>query len=50
MKDILAKKDATSTAKLSALLKEYGVANANQIDTLELGQLLTLLSAVEKLI
>lgn len=49
VKEILMKKDATNTAKLSALFKEFGVASADGIDELELTQLITLLNAIEKL-
>lgn len=49
MKNIILSKDPTNTAKLQALLKEYKVAKADNVDGLELSQLVSLHAAIEKL-
>lgn len=49
MKDILSKKNATATASLQAALKKYNISNIEMINSLELTDLISLLSEIEKI-
>lgn len=49
MKDILSKKNATATASLQAALKKYNISNIEMINSLELTDLINLLSEIEKI-
>lgn len=49
MKNILSKKNATATASLQEVLKKYNVSNIEMINSLELTDMINLLSEIEKI-
>ena len=49
MKNILSKKNATATASLQEVLKKYNVSNIEMINSLELTEMINLLSEIEKI-